>query len=73
MADIKPVEAGITVEEFLKQLNNNFGDLNTTKQSKIYIIKTGQSEIDGNEKEIQIGTDGTPTGGSDGDIVIVYE
>lgn len=76
MANITTIKAGVTVEKFLEQLNDNFQQLNddnTTKQSQIYIIKTGQSTTDIKGESIAVRNDGTPTGGSDGDIVIVYE
>lgn len=71
MANIKPITAGKKVSEFTQDLKDNFDALNDellTKQSIIYVMKAGQSE-----NTITIGADGSPSGGSDGDIVIVYE
>ena len=72
MADIKDVEAGKKVSEFIKTINDNFKNLNNenkTKQSTIYVLSTNEQSGDKNITVI----DGVPRGGKSGDIVIVYE
>ena len=56
--DLIQIQAGQTVENFLKDINDNF--------------KQVQTVIEGAPKKITISKD-TPVGGQHGDIWIVYE
>ena len=76
MADIKNIQAGQKVSDFIQELNDNFDMLNNenkTKQSTIYIMTAGETKINLNNDQITVDVDGAPSGGSNGDIVIVYE
>ena len=65
------IAAGQSVAKFLDQINDNFSILkekDDTKQSKIYVMSMGSSEND-----VSVNQYGVPQGGSNGDIMIVYE
>lgn len=85
--DLIRIEAGKTVTEFLGDINDNFETLLTkqygqseelsNKQNRIFVGKVpteGTTEIikdDGSK--IIISSNGIPTGGNSGDILIIYE
>ena len=63
------------VSDFLDNINTNFNNISQEfpkKQNKILIMKTGDS-ITNDQGKITINDEGIPTGGTSGDIVIVYE
>ena len=64
---MKEIQAGKPVSEFLNDINNNFTEIQTIKQDKIFVTANGKQV--GNITFI----DGVPTGGQNGDILIVYE
>lgn len=78
--EIKTIEAGKTVSGFISDLNNNFDALKgqidnqtNAKQNKIFIAKNGDTVKVNNVDYIKINDEGVPTGGKNGDILIVYE
>ena len=75
--EINKIEAGTTVSAFLDKINANFQNISQEfpkKQNKILIMKKGDSVTnDQGEITITINDEGIPTGGTSGDIVIVYE
>ena len=75
--EINNIEAGTTVSEFLGNINTNFKNILQEfpkKQNKILIMKKGDSITnDQGKTTITINDEGIPTGGTSGDIVIVYE
>ena len=76
MANITNVEAGKKVSEFIQTINDNFKNLNNenkTKQSTIYVMTAGETKINTNNVNITVDADGVPSGGSDGDVIIVYD
>ena len=66
-----------SVSDFLDNINTNFNNISQEfhkKQNKILIMKKGDSVTnDQGEIIITINDEGIPTGGTSGDIVIVYE
>ena len=75
--EIKTVEAGKTVSGFISDLNNNFDALKgqidnqtNAKQNKIFIAKNNGIVTVGDDIKV---INGVPTGGKNGDILIVYE
>ena len=75
--EIKTIEAGKPVSNFISDLNDNFNALKgqidnqtNAKQNKIFIAKNSGTVTVGDDIKV---INGMPTGGKNGDILIVYE
>ena len=70
------IQAGKPVSEFLNDINNNFKEITESitelpkKQNKIFVATNSGTVQVGDDIEV---INGVPTGGQNGDILIVYE
>ena len=74
---MKEIQAGKPVSKFLKDINDYFNEIKTIhtdelpkKQDKIFVATNNGTVTVGDDIKV---INGVPTGGKDGDILIVYE
>jgi hypothetical protein len=70
---ITQLEAGTTVSKFLEQLNTNFSEMYNEYSYKITIADATENTTINRPGALITITDGKPSGGDNGDIVILYE